>query len=116
MSILASLLSRPLLRAFLAVNSLLHYNHFWRSETASPLPRTSWDVEFNNMRRLYMYAKGAGEITRGLCAALPFANLTERQVSVAPGLRAGGAIVRYAGQKRYIVALQSSGVAFNPYR
>jgi hypothetical protein len=53
--------------------------------------------------------------TRGVCAALPFSNLTERQVSVAPGVRAGGAIVRTGGQKRYVVALQQGGSAFNDF-
>ena len=52
---------------------------------------------------------------RGLCAALPFSNLTERQVSVAPGVSAGGTIVQQHGQKRYVVALQQGGSAFNPY-
>lgn len=50
---------------------------------------------------------------RGLCAALPFTNLTERQVSVAPGVRAGGTVVRSGGQKRYVVALEMGGSAFN---
>lgn len=52
---------------------------------------------------------------RGVCAALPFTNLTERQVSVAPGVHAGGTIVRSGGQKRYVVALQQGGAAFNSY-
>lgn len=51
---------------------------------------------------------------RGLCAALPFSNLTEKQVSVAPGVMAGGTIVREGGQKRYLVAIQQGGTAFNP--
>lgn len=51
---------------------------------------------------------------RGLCAGLPFANLTERQVSVAPGLAAAGALVEAGGQKRFVVALQQGGQAFNP--
>lgn len=50
---------------------------------------------------------------RGLCAALPFTNLTERQVSVSPGLRAGGCLVRSGGQKRYLAVIQSGGEAFN---
>ncbi|MDB5886681.1 MAG: hypothetical protein JWR74_2852 [Polaromonas sp.] len=50
---------------------------------------------------------------RGLCAGLPFANLTERQVSVAPGLAAAGALVLSKGQKRYLVALQQGGTPFN---
>lgn len=52
--------------------------------------------------------------TRGLCAALPFVNLTERQVSLAPGVSAGGALVHQDGRKRYLVSLQSGGTAFNP--
>ena len=50
---------------------------------------------------------------RGACEALPFKNLTERQVSVAPGVQAGGTIVRSGGQKRYVVALHQGGAAFN---
>ena len=50
---------------------------------------------------------------RGACEALPFKNLTERQVSVAPGAQAGGTIVRSGGQKRYVVALHQGGAAFN---
>jgi hypothetical protein len=50
---------------------------------------------------------------RGVCRALPFSNLTEANVSVAPGLRAGGAIVRAGGQKRFLVAIQQGGTAFN---
>lgn len=51
--------------------------------------------------------------SRGVCRALPFSNLTEENVSVAPGLRAGGAIVRTGGQKRFLVAVQQGGSAFN---
>lgn len=51
--------------------------------------------------------------TRGVCSALPFTNLTERQVSVAPGIQAGGAIVQTGGQKRYVVALRQGGAAYN---
>lgn len=54
--------------------------------------------------------------TRGLCAALPFANLSERQISVAPGLSAGGVVVEHEGRKRYLVALQQGGLpAFNSH-
>lgn len=52
---------------------------------------------------------------RGACRALPFSNLTEKQVSVAPGTSAGGTIVRSGGQKRYVVALQQGGLAFNSH-
>ena len=50
---------------------------------------------------------------RGLCSALPFTNLTERQISVAPGVRAGGCVVRTGGQKRYLSVLQQGGSPFN---
>ena len=50
---------------------------------------------------------------RGLCRALPFSNLTEQQVSVAPGIRAGGCIIRSGGQKRFVACLQQGGEAFN---
>ena len=50
---------------------------------------------------------------RGVCSALPFTNLTEKQISVAPGLRAGGCIVNSGGQKRYVAVLQQGGVPFN---
>lgn len=50
---------------------------------------------------------------RGLCAALPFTNLTVGQVSVAPGISAGGTLVLRDGRKRYLVALQKGGASFN---
>lgn len=50
---------------------------------------------------------------RGLCAALPFTNLTERQISVAPGVRAAGCLVRTGGQKRFLAVLQQGGSPFN---
>lgn len=50
---------------------------------------------------------------RGLCAALPFLNLTAKNVSVAPGVSAGGSIVQIDGQKRFVVAIQQGGAAFN---
>lgn len=53
--------------------------------------------------------------TRGVCRALPFANLTERRISVAPGRLAGGALLRRGGQLHYLVALQQGGSAFNSF-
>lgn len=50
---------------------------------------------------------------RGVCTALPFTNLTERQVSVAPGVSAGGCLVYDQGRKRYVVAIRQGGEAFN---
>lgn len=51
---------------------------------------------------------------RGVCRALPFENLTHEQVSLAPGLSAGAAIMRRNGQKHFVVALRKGGDgAFN---
>lgn len=50
---------------------------------------------------------------RGLCSFAPFANLTEKQVSLAPGIRVGGCLVRQGGQVRFVAAIQSGGNAFN---
>jgi hypothetical protein len=52
---------------------------------------------------------------RGVCAALPFRLLTERQVSVAPGIRAGACLVQRQGQKRYLAAIQQGGQPFNAF-
>lgn len=70
------------------------------------IPGKHWDTDEGTKRTLFW-------TTRGVCSALPFTNLTEHQVSVAPGVHAGGAIVRSGGQKRYLVSLQQGGVAFN---
>lgn len=51
--------------------------------------------------------------TRGLCSALPFRNHTEQQVSVAPGVHAGGSVLKTDGQRRYVVAIQQGGAAYN---
>lgn len=50
---------------------------------------------------------------RGACRAMPFQNITEDRISVAPGVRAGAAIVEAGGETRYVVALQAGGTAFN---
>lgn len=50
---------------------------------------------------------------RGLCRALPFANLTESTVSVPPGLSAGAMVIEEDGMRRYVVALHAGGEAFN---
>ena len=52
---------------------------------------------------------------RGVCSAIPFTNLTEKYVSVAPGVRAGGCLVRSGGQKRYLSVIQQGGSAFNSF-
>lgn len=50
---------------------------------------------------------------RGLCRAMPFANITESRLSVAPGLLAGGAVIEQAGMTRYVLGLQQGGAAYN---
>ena len=50
---------------------------------------------------------------RGLCRAMPFENLTESSVSVPPGLSAGGMVLEKDGMRRYVVALQKGGEAYN---
>ena len=51
---------------------------------------------------------------RGLCQFPDFTNLTERRVSVAPGVHAGAALIEQDGQTRFVVALHAGGIAFNP--
>lgn len=50
---------------------------------------------------------------RGLCSALPFQNLTEETVSVAPGSSAGGMVLEKDGMRRYVVALRTGGESYN---
>lgn len=50
---------------------------------------------------------------RGLCRGLPFVNLTENTVSVAPGSNAGGIVMQRDGSLRYVVALERGGTAYN---
>ena len=50
---------------------------------------------------------------RGLCTALPLTNITAGQISVECGLSAGAAIIQKDGAKKYVVALQRGGAAFN---
>lgn len=51
---------------------------------------------------------------RGLCRALPFANLTSGRVSVAPGISAGLNLVERNGATRAVANLVRGGSAFNP--
>jgi hypothetical protein len=51
---------------------------------------------------------------RGLCSALPFSNLTLRQISVRPGSRVGATIIHKDGYKRFLACLHKGGEIFNP--
>ena len=57
--------------------------------------------------KLYFWTK------RGLCRTSPFENLTESDVSVAPGLNAAGGVIQRHGYTQYVVMLKSGGAAFN---
>lgn len=50
---------------------------------------------------------------RGVCQFPEFQNLTERAVSLPPGVQAGACVVHDGGQKRLVITLQKGGVAFN---
>lgn len=64
----------------------------------------AWDVDGN---RLLVWT------VRGLCEMLPFKNLTEKQVSAAPGVWAAGCLVLSGGQKRFLSCPQQGKEAFN---
>ena len=57
--------------------------------------------------KVYFWSK------QGLCRAAPFENMTEKNISVAPGLWAGGAIVEAGGYRRFIALLHVGGSPFN---
>jgi len=50
---------------------------------------------------------------RGLCRAMPFENLTQSTLSVAPGLVAGATVMEKDGHRRYVVVLQKGGAPYN---
>ena len=68
------------------------------------VPGKSWDVDG---KRILIWT------TRGVCSVLPFENLTERQVSVPPGVQAACCVIHSRGQKRFVAAIQQGGEAFN---
>ena len=52
--------------------------------------------------------------TRGVCQFPEFQNLTQKAVSLTPGVRSGVCVVDDGGQSRLVVAVQKGGAAFNP--
>lgn len=50
---------------------------------------------------------------RGLCRVMPFENLTESNVSVAPGIQAGGGIIERGGLRKYVAVIHQGGDAYN---
>jgi len=53
---------------------------------------------------------------RGICTAPPFKNLTEEDVSMAPGVRANATLVYHNGTKQLLTVTQGGGTAFNSRR
>jgi uncharacterized surface protein with fasciclin (FAS1) repeats len=91
-----------------STNSVYSYNAEGLSKIADygVVPGQHWSKDDN---RILFWT------TRGVCSALPFTNLTEKNVSVAPGVRAGGCLVRTGGQKRYLSVIQQGDSAFNSF-
>lgn len=86
--------------------------HAWDGESLATLatygtvPGCAWDVD-ETTKTVYFWTES------GVCRFPEFANLTEAQVSVAPGVQAGAAVMHVGGQRRFVVALQQGGSAFN---
>jgi hypothetical protein len=53
---------------------------------------------------------------RGMCSAYPFANITENNVSMAPGARAVASLVYLNGMQQFIAVTQGGGNPFNSRR
>ena len=66
-----------------------------------------WIDDSHPSKTLYIWTE------RGMCRFPEFANLAGDQVSVAPGVHAGAAVVQANGQKRFVVALHQGGIPFN---
>lgn len=84
--------------------------HLWDGEKLTTLAEygvTAGRHDDLHRKQLYFWS------LRGVCRALPFQNLTEGVVSVAAGASAGAAVVEQDGFRRYLVALQKSGTAYN---
>lgn len=54
--------------------------------------------------------------TRGAARAMPFENLMEKRLSVAPGTFSSGVVIEQDGTRRYVVSIHKGGEAFNPRR
>lgn len=67
-----------------------------------------WAIDHSDpAKTLYIWTK------RGVVRFPEFANLTQRAVSVAPGVHAGAAVVHADGQSRFVVNLHQGGIPFN---
>lgn len=86
----------------------------WNGEALATLadygtvPGCAWDIdETKPGKPVYFWTE------RGVCRFPEFANLTEEQVSVAPGVQAGAAVMQTGGQRHFVVALHQGGEPFN---
>jgi hypothetical protein len=52
---------------------------------------------------------------RGVCEALPFKNVTESKVSLAPGFSCSTSVIRENGEERFLVLTDGNGTADNSY-
>lgn len=71
-------------------------------------PGEAWAFADDDANGVLLWTK------RGVCSALPFKNITQDYVSVAPGVQAGAALVRTGGEKRFVATLKAGDSAFNP--
>lgn len=87
--------------------------HVWNGESMATLaeygavPGRAWSVDDSQPGKpIYFWTQ------RGMCRFPEFAILTP-QVSVAPGVQVGSAVMQVGGQRRFVAALHSGGDAFN---
>lgn len=73
--------------------------------TYGVVPGTAGDVDAEGMAYFWT--------TRGFCKAMPFENLTEKEVSMAPGTVANTMLVYMDGTKQLITITQGGGTPFN---
>ncbi len=72
------------------------------------VPGCAWAVDdSSSAKTVYFWTQ------RGMCRFPEFANLTVKHVSVAPGVRAGAAVMQDGGQSRFVASLHAGGSAFN---
>ena len=50
---------------------------------------------------------------RGICKAMPFENVTEKDVSMPAGLRAAARLINHNGQQQFLAVTQGTGDTFN---
>ena len=69
------------------------------------LPGVAGDLDAESMAYFWT--------TRGFCRAMPFENLTEKQVGMPPGLRANTRLLYLDGMQQLVTVTQGGGTPFN---